>query len=174
LLSISPCHDPDLTPSAAYPGYCIIRSSTVSHSQPVWSLARPCYNEFSTFPQIGVTQWIETQLPSRLPPEIPHQLDCLQLSLQFCSIMAFKGISSISVLRPPNSQNQGQQVHTIMACQSISKLGRSQSWSAFLSSLDHCLQVYLQICSIPASEFAWSLPVSKSPNLLIQSLRRHL
>jgi len=37
MLSISPWHDHELTPSSAYTEYCIIRRWSVSHSQPVSS-----------------------------------------------------------------------------------------------------------------------------------------
>jgi len=59
------------TPSTAYTEYCIISRLTVSRSQPVSSLGGPYCTQRSTFPRLRVNQWIEFQLPSHLPPDLP-------------------------------------------------------------------------------------------------------
>jgi hypothetical protein len=69
LLPIPPCHDEESPPSTAYTVYCFIPWSTFSRSQPVsYRLADLDCTQFSTFPQLRVNTWIESQLPSRLPP----------------------------------------------------------------------------------------------------------
>jgi len=87
--------------STAFTTYCMIPKSTVSHSQPVSYLsADHVCTHFSTFHELGVNQWIESQLPLLLPPELPPagspppsspaiSLDHgLQVSLQIGSITA--------------------------------------------------------------------------------------
>jgi len=56
----------------AFTTYCIIPRLTVSRCQPVSeALHGPCYTQFSTFPWLGVCHWIECQLPSHLPADLP-------------------------------------------------------------------------------------------------------
>jgi hypothetical protein len=140
---------------------CIIRRSTVSHSQPVSSLGRPWCTQFSTFSQLWVDQWIESQLPSPLLPE-PQPPHCLPPS-----------ISRILL-------GHGLQVHlqtrSITAWKCISQLTRSRP--TFLSSLYLRLQVHLQTGSIPASkcisEFTWFQSPSTSPHTLECGLQLYL
>ena len=70
---ISPCHDQELTPSTAYNDYCIhcvlhhANTNCLPLPASLSSVGRPCCTEFSTFPPLRVNQWIQSQLPSRLP-----------------------------------------------------------------------------------------------------------
>jgi len=143
----------------------------------------PCCTQFSTFSQLPVDQSMQSQLPSHmspdLPPPVPLPPDSLppnvlpnmlnysfQVHLWVHSISASKYIFQYTQSPPPsehpNSLGYGLQVCTSMALERISKITQSQSRSAFLSSLDHGLQVYLQIRAIPAlkciSNLAWSWP----------------
>jgi len=43
---------------------CLLLAANLS------SLCRPCCIQFSTFPHLQVNQWMESQLPSRFPPEL--------------------------------------------------------------------------------------------------------
>ena len=82
------------------------------------SLGRPCCTQFSTLPPLRVIQWIWSQLPSHLPPELPQPdwppwstalilLDHgLLVHLQTRSIIATKCISNLPQLRPPSSIDQ--------------------------------------------------------------------
>jgi len=170
-LSISPCHDQELTlstsytqvlhtPSTASAEYCIHR---VLHHPKIdflslpgtpSSLGRACCTQFNKFSQLGINQRIESQLPSRLIPE----------------------------LQPPStspiSLERGLQVHlqtrSITASRCISHLAPSWPPSASPNSHDHSLQVYLQPCSITASKFPWSPPPSESPNSLDHSPQVYL
>jgi len=82
----------------------------------------------------------QSQPPSVSPSPHNHSL---QVYLQIHSITAYKCISKLTRLWPATSHSHGLQC--------ISKLALSRSRSASVSSLDHGLQVYLQICSITAS-----------------------
>jgi len=108
------------TLSTTYTEYYIIPKFTVFHSQAVShlsSLGGPCCTKLSIFPQLQVNQWIESQLPSGLPPNplhpdrpLPHwpppstpliSIDHgLQVHLQTCSITASKYISKLAQSRP--------------------------------------------------------------------------
>jgi len=123
--------------------------------------------QLSTFPQLQVNQWIESQLPSRLHPNRPPPAtppisldDSLLAHLQTRSITtskfifwvhwisASKCISRLAQLRLACSHNHGFQVH-------ISNLGRS--WPPSVSPTR----------SITAS-------TSASPNSLDTNLGAHL
>ena len=145
-LCISPCHDQELTPSTAYTvysihqaqhtlrkaytAYCIHRIlhhpriDCLLFPASLSSLGRPCCTQFSTFPQWRVNQWIESQLPSCLPPKQPPS-DWPPQST------------------PPIPLDHGPPVHrytcSIIVSKYISKF--LQLWPP--SSFDHSLQVYL-------------------------------
>jgi hypothetical protein len=116
------------------------------------SLGRPSCTKFSTFPQLQVNQWMECQLPSCLPLELPPPSTYpillshgLQVQFQTCSITPSKCISSkLAWSRPPSSHDQGLQVHleshTIMA----SKPVRLWPPSVSPNSVDHSLQVHIE------------------------------
>jgi hypothetical protein len=154
---------------------------------PSQSLCRSCCTKFSTFPQLQVNQWIETQLPSRLPPELqpadcqpqstlPISLDAgLQVHLPTYSITASKCISELTHLQPPSVHDHGLQVHiqtlSITTSKCISELARL--WPASLHN--HGLQMHLQTHLIMASKcisrLARSWPPSASPSFLDHSLQ---
>ena len=138
------------TLSTAYTEYCIHR---VRHHPKIDCLpaslssrGRPCCTPLSTFPQLRVNQWIESQLLSRLPPKLPPpdwpppstppiSLDHgLQVRLQPCSITASKCISKLTQLRPPSLHDYGLQVHLqtrmITTSKCVLKLAQSQPPSA--------------------------------------------
>jgi len=117
------------TPSTVYTEYCI--HPVMYHSKidglplpaSLSSLSRPCYTQFCTFPQSRGNQWIMSQLPLHLPPELPPpdwpppstlpiSLDHgLQVHLWTCSIIASKCISKLDRLCPRSSLNHSLQVY---------------------------------------------------------------
>jgi len=136
---------------------CIIRTSSISRSQPVSSLGRPCGTQFTTFPQSRVNQWIQSQLPSRHPPELPPDWPPpstppisrdhgLQVSLQTHSITAYKSSFESTLSRPPcaspHSLNYRLQVHLWV-----------NSITASPHSLEPGLQVHLHTPSITACKY---------------------
>jgi len=184
-------HRLQYTLSTTYTAYCIIPRSTVSRSQASLScLGRSCCTQFSTFEQLRVTQWIESELPSCLPAELAHpdwpppgtppfSLDRgLHVHLQTRFITASKCISELSRLRPPSSHYHGLQVCTITASNCTSKLAWWRPPSASPIPLDYGLQVHLQTCSITAfkgiANLARSGPPSASPISLDYSLQVNL
>ena len=119
--------------------YCIhqvqhhSRIDSLPHPSSFSSLGGCRCTQLSTFPQLQVHQWIESQLPSRLPPNRPLpstppiSLDhSLQVHLQSRSITASQCMSEF----------------TIMASKCISKLARSPPPSSSLHSLDHGCHVH--------------------------------
>jgi hypothetical protein len=121
------------TPSTAYPVYCIQhvqhhpKINCLLHAASLSSCGRPCWTQLSTFPQLRVDQWMESQLPSCLPPQLlvpdtfppstaPMTLDHgLKVYLQTRSITASKCISNLAQWPPPsasrNSYHYTLQVH---------------------------------------------------------------
>ena len=158
---MSPCHYQELTPSTASTEYCIQpvlhhpNTDCLLLSASLSSLGWPCCTQFSTFPQLRVNQWIESQLLWRLPPEqpppdwpppgtAPISLDHgLQVHLQIRSITIGVCISMFTLLWPPrespNSLEYGLQVNTITASNCISTITQSWPRSASLCSLDYYL-----------------------------------
>ena len=107
------------TPGTAYTTYCIRRiqhhPKIDCHPLPatLQSLGRPCCAQFSTFAQSRVNQWIESQLPSRLSPELPPpDWPPRIVLLQYHSIMVIKCMCKLVWSRPPsvslNSQDYGR------------------------------------------------------------------
>ena len=115
------------TPSTLYTGYCIYRilhhlkidCLPLPASLP--ALSGPCCTQFSTFPQLRVDQWIESRLPSHMPPRLPPP-DSLppdwppsdqsppilidhghQVHLQTRSMTAYKCILEFTRSRPPSA-----------------------------------------------------------------------
>ena len=183
------------TPSTAHTEYCIHRLlhypkiNRLPLAASLSALSGPGCTQFSTFPQLRVKQWIESQLPSHMPPDLPapdplppdslhpnvspNKLDYrFQQYLWVHFISSSKCISKHAQSQSPSVSPKPvrlwPQVPTIIASKCISTLARSWSRSASLSSLDHFLQVYLQICLITASKciskLTWSRPQSVSPN----------
>jgi len=152
-----------------------------------------CCTQLSTFPQLPVNHWIESQLPSRLPRNWPLPSTppislghSLQVHLQTRSIMALWCISqltqSLSPIASPTSLDHGLKVHhhtcLSTASQCITTLARSQPLSASLSTLDLGLEVHLQPPSITASlcitKLSLCQPPSASLSLLDLGLQVHL
>jgi len=115
--------------------------------------------QLSTFPQLQVNKWIETQLPSRLPanrppPSTPHiSLDVRPASASPNSLGHTLGVHLwvhlISASKcMSKSLDHGLPVHlqtrSITASQCISKPNQSRPPTAYLSSLDFGHQVHLQ------------------------------
>ena len=152
--------------------------------------AWPCCTQLSRFPQLRVDQWIESQLLSRLPPELPPpdwpapssppiSLDpCLQVHLQPHSITASKCISEVAWLLPASSHDYGLQVHlqtrSITASKCISKVTRSWPPSASLSSVNHGLQVHLQTGSSTVLKWISRFARLRPPNSLDHDLGVHI
>jgi len=158
----------------AYTAYCIIPRSTIFRSQQVSSPGRHCCTHFSTFPPSRVNQWMKSQLPLRLPPELPPP-DCsplrappislnhgLQVHLQSRSITANKRISEVNR-------------SSVSKC--ISKVARARPPCAPPSSLDLGRQAPRQTRPItPAkciSEFTRSRSPSASPRSFDPGLHVH-
>jgi len=131
------------------------------------SLSGCCCTQLSTIPQLQVNQWIESQLPSRLPPDRPLRsappisLDySLQVHLQTRLIMVSQCISeftrSRSPIASPTSLDHGLPVHlwvhSISVSNPISNVAESRTPSASPNSLHHSLQVHLSVSSISATE----------------------
>jgi len=147
-LPISVCHDQELTLSTAYTDYCI--HSKLHHpnidclplAASLSSLSGPCCTQSSTFPQLRVTQSIESQfmshVPLKLPPPDwpPPSTPTLslnhggQLPLQPRLITATKWISNVPRSQPPsvspNSLDFSLQVRTTTASKCVSKPSQSQ------------------------------------------------
>jgi len=153
-LSISPCHNHELTQSTTYTKYSIIPRLTVSHSQPVSHLSADVVLDSLHSHNCKLTN--EQSLSCC---RASLQIERLQVLLQSPSIIACKCISKLA-----RSQPQSAPPHSINHCLQ----------AHHLSSLDLGLQVYLQTRSITASKFARSWPPSVSPNSLDPGLQKHL
>jgi len=141
------------TPYNEYYTHCVMHHPNIDCLQAcLSSLGRTCCTKFSTFPQLWVIQWIESQLRSLLPLNYQLQMDRLQVLLKFCSIMPAKPISKLASSWPssesPNllhhSPRVDLQTPMNMASKGISKLDRL--WPP--SSHNHRLQLHPQTHSI--------------------------
>ena len=102
----------------------------------------------------------------------------LDYGLQVSTIMASKWhTSNLARSRPPclspNWLDYGLQVRMSMASKCISKLARSPFRSASLSSLDHSLQVYVQIPLLTDLMCISKLARSQPRSISLSSLDRH-
>ena len=118
-------------------------------------LGRPCFTQFSTFPQLRVKQWIESPLPLRLPPKLPPA-------------------DWPPPCTPPTLHDYGLQNQSITTSKCIPKLARSRTRSASLSSLAHGLHMDLQRRSIMVGKLARSRPPSAFSNSHDHGLQVHL
>jgi hypothetical protein len=148
-------HQVEHSQSTAYTEYCVHR---VLHQSKIdclllrcslSSLSRPCCTQFSTFPQLQVNKWIESQLVCRLPSKLlppdfldpstsPMSLDTgLEVHLQTRLFTA----SKFTLFEPPSAYVP---IHWITA----SRFARS--WPPWTSHnfLDYCLY----ICTLMASK----------------------
>jgi len=175
-LSISPCHDQDLTPTTAYIEYSIHRvlhhpnTDCLPLPASLSSPGRPYCTQFSTFPQLQVNQWIESQLPWCLPPS---QTTASRLTdSKYCSNLARPWPPSVS----PNSLHHTLQVNLQTRTMTdskfawsqhskcMSKLGRSWPQSASPNLLDYGLQVHPQLGCITASKCISKLARLRPPS----------
>jgi len=118
-------------------------------------------------------------------------IDRLQVLVQSRLITASKCISRLARLRPARSHDHWLQVDISRLARSrppsvspdlldyvlpkcISKLARSWSRRASLSSLDRGLQVHLEICSITASKCISKVARSQPGSISLSSLDRHV
>ena len=160
------------------------------------SLGGCCCTQLSTFPQLQVNQWIESQLPLWLPPNQllpntpPISLDhSLQVHYQTRSIAAsqciselmitaLKCISKLAPLQPPGSRDHGLQLHlqtrAITASKCISTPARTWLHSASPNSLHHGLQMHRQTRSIMGSTSICKLTRSQPPNASLNLLNHDL
>jgi len=180
-LSITSCHDYEITPSTAYTEVCIFRRLTVSPSHAVSqlsSISGPCCTQLSASPQLQVNQWIESQLQSCLPPDLlsadwytpstpPILIDRgLLVHLQSCSIMASKIPQSGPPSAPPNWLDRNVHVRTIMAVQIHPQNSLNMASKCISEFTRSGIQVHLQLC--------WSLRPSASLSSLNHGLQVHL
>jgi len=142
------------------------------------ALSGPCCTQFSTIPQLRVNQWIESQLPSHMPPDLLPPPDSLPPdSLPTDSLPPDWPPSDQSLpdqpppSTPPILIDHGLQVYlltrSITASKCISEFTRSRPPSASPNSLNHGLQVHLWVHSISRSP-------SAAPNTLDHGLQVHL
>jgi len=157
-------HQVQHTPSTAYSEYCIHcilhtprtciipKSTVLPLPASLSSLGIPCCTQFSTFRQSQVNQWIESQLQSRLPPELPAPDWPPPSSPSISLDHGFQVHSKLAPSQPPsvslNLHDYGIQGRTITASKCIVKLARSQPPSVCPNSLDHRLGVHLSVHSI--------------------------
>jgi len=137
-LSISQCHDYELTLSTAYTRYSLHR---VQH------IPSAAYPKYSILPQLR-TRSASLSL-------LDHSL---QVYLQIRSITTIECISKLAQLESPSislcsldySVQVYLQLHSITTPKQISKLSRSQPLSISLSLLDHLFRVHLELLSCTA------------------------
>jgi len=142
------------TPSTAYTEDCIhwvLHLSTI-HRLPIpasfASLGKPYWTQISKFPWLPGKKWIESQLLSHLPPDLPpadRPPPCtasisidqgLQVHLQSRSITTSKFISKLAQSRPP-SASPNWLYHQLQVDLCVTQ---SRCPSASPMSLEHGLQ----------------------------------
>jgi len=193
------------TPSTAYTKYTIhqvlqklsitsfqdqlSRTPSLSVISHLSSFGGSWCTQLSTFPWLSGNKWIESQLPSPLPPNPPPP-DRLppstllisiyhgtQVHLQTHRLTAFQFPLMWHPRAFSNLLDHGSEVHTIMGSWSISKSAWSWPPSASLSSLNHSLPVHLSNCSVTASKcmsgFTQSQHPCSTPNLVDHGLQVH-
>jgi len=158
------------------------------------SLGRCCCTQLCTFPQLRVNQWIESQLPLRLPPNLPPPstppiliYHGLQVYLWTCSISASMCISNLVRSRPPSaslsSLDHSLQLYhhtrSIMASKCISEVTqtcppvhlwtRSITATKCISKLDHGLVIHLWVHMIPVCKCISNLVRSRPPSTSLKS-----
>jgi len=149
-------HQVQHTPSTAYTKYSIHRAlhhpniHCFSLPASLSSFGRPCCTQFSTFLQLRINQWLESQLPLCLPSELLPP-DWPPPST------------------PPIWLNHGLQAHlqtlSITASKCITELAPSQPVSASPNSVDHDLQVHLQTHLNTASKCCSKLAPLQPPGV---------
>jgi len=195
LLSISPCHNQELTLSTAhtdyskhwvqhtlsiaYSEYCVIPWSTVACSQPVSLLTanHVVLNSLHSHNYKLTNEWSLSSRRASLPINRLKN-DRLELLLHSCTIMSSTCISNPTRSQHPSvslkSLDYGLQVHIMSASKCISKLARSRPPSASPNSHDHGLQVHLQTHSKSSSQCISKLAWLQPPNSVLYGLKRVL
>ena len=176
-LSVSPCHDHELTPSTAFTEYSIHR---IQHTPKIvglpFILIIKCW-PLNVASASGVPPYMidHHQRPLNANSNVKSHSHRCELTNWWNDsqhpalrpLTASKYSSKLTRLWPPSSHDHGIQVH-------ISKLARSQPPSVSPNWLDYGLQ----LCTIMASKciytLAWSWPPSASPNSLDHSLQVYL
>ena len=183
------------TLSTLYAEHCIHRVlhhpmiSFLTHPANISALSGPCCTEFVIFPQLRVSQWIESQLPSHMPFNLPHP-DSLSPDLPPSD---HSPRDKLSRFNPPILIDYGLQVHlpahsistsvdlqtrSITCSDRISEFTRSQPSNASPKLLDPGLQVDIWVHTILVSKcifkLARSRPARASLSLLTLGLQVHL
>jgi len=184
-LSISPCHDHELTPSTAYTESSMHRVQHTPSTQDCLSSLHS--HDYELTPECSFSfrrAFLHNRPPSASSPwelkgkvTLSHSHSCeltnwwieSQHPVRSLST-ASKYSSKLAPLRPP-SVSPNSLDYGLHKC--ISNLPRSRSRSASLSSLDHGLQVYLQIPSTTASMCISKVARSRPRSVSLSSLDRH-
>ena len=161
--------------------HCVLHHPEIDHlplpASPS-TLGRPCFPQFSKFTQLQVNQWIQSQIPSRLPPELlpPDwpppgtpgiSLDHgVQVHLQTCSITASRCITILTRSRPTCPHHHSRQVYLHTRSIKVSKLAPSRPPRASPNLLDYRIGVHLQTQSVTMVNLVWSRHPSVSLNPL--------
>jgi len=188
LLTISPCHDYQLTPSTAYTEYSIHR---VQHT-PSTAYTQDCLSSLHSYDYLLTLKCscsfrcasLHDRLPSSSAPwelegkvVLSHSHSC-ELTIWWKETQHLVHRPSTSCqysptltwLRPLSSHDHGFQLHqltrSITISESISKVSRSQPPCVSPNTLNHHLHVHLQSHSITVSTLARSQTPSVSPNSL--------
>jgi hypothetical protein len=132
------------------------------------SLSRACCIQFSTFPQLWVNKYIQSQLPSRLPAKQPL-LDRLPpcpppISLNHRLLVyllssvstASKCLFDLARLSCRSSHHDGLHNSSIRVSKCISKLHRSQPPIVSENSLDYGVQVSTMMAFNLSASRHWS------------------
>jgi len=179
LLSISPCHDHELTPSTTYTKYNIHRvQHTLSTAYTEYSI-HPRFFVFPPFSWWRVDPWMWLQLPTCLPTR-STAISRLSMRAPWSScLVTFPRLWVNEMMKRVSAPGAPSidcltvlvQTHLVMA----SRFARSWPPSASTHWLDHNLGVHLYAHSITASKWisklSWLRPRSPSPNLLDHGLQ---
>jgi len=163
------------TLGTAYTKYCIhwvLHHRIISCPQPPASLSArsgPCWTQFSTFPQLWICQWNESQPASHMPPDLPPP-DSLALDWLPPDWPPSHQLppDQPPPCTPPIVIDHGLKIwlltRSITASNCISEFTRSQPPRASPNSVKHDLPVHLWVQSISQS-------LSASPNSLDPGLQ---
>jgi len=149
------------------------------------SLGRWYCTKLSTFPQLQVNQWIESPLPSRIPPNRPppstssftlnyrprvHLYVHLGLASKYISKLARSRMASTCFSSLNLSHMLLLQTRSITSSMCISESAQFRPRSTSPNLLDHCLQVDLRVYSVSVSNCMSKLAISCPPSVSLSSL----
>jgi len=182
LLSISACHDHELTPSTTYTKYNIHRvQHTLSPAYTEYSI-HPRFFVFPPFSWWRVDPWMWLQLPTCLPTRSTAISRLSMRAPRSSCLVTFPRLWVNEMLKRVSAPGAPSidcltvlvQTHLVMA----SRFARSWPPSASTHWPDHNLGVHLYAHSITASKWisklSWLRPRSPSPNLLDHGLQVYL